>query len=351
MPDSNLMYPPTPQKEEPWWKPKDMPWWTPTQSQYYESLPWGEKPFTAFGLIPPKVPFPEPPAKQPWEQPAPLPTYEDIMAMNVSLEEKDAMIKKWQPGRYAEFQQQVNELAKQEEAMQPPKFPTTIPPEGYRWVWSDSSSSYVLDPIPYQKAQSEAAQVLAEKKFQKEQEAAALKSRQESKAQTYERKRYEEQQAWQREQASVQQQQYEQQMRMEQQQMQWQQQQAEQRAAQERRNYLANLAAEPRSWLEYASASGGTPAVQPWMSELAPQTGAWQTGSALPGYSATGTSMNLQQLTTPSAQYMSRISPSSRGQYQGYETARTGATPEDVAWKQWQGAPPTGSFSGLSRLR
>ena len=360
MPDSNLMYPPTPEKEEPWWKPKNLPWWTPTQSQYYESLPFGEKPFTGFGLIPPKVPFPEPPAKQPWEQQAPLPTLEEIMAMNVSLEEKDAMVKMWHPNRYAEWQQQVNELAKQEEAMQAPEFPKTAPPEGYRWVWSDSSLSYVLDPIPYQKAQTEVAQALAERKFQKEQEAAAARSRQESKAQTTERKQYEEQQAWQREQAGVQQQQYEQQMAMERQQYQWQQQQAEQRAAQERQNYLANLAAEPRSWMEYAAASGATPNVQPWMLPLMPQQYAGTVaGSPLPGWEGTQTSITqgapsmaqLPALTTPSAQYLARMGPTAYQQYSGYEQARSGITPEEQQFRLWSQAPPSGQYSQLSYAR
>uniref|UniRef100_A0A6M3K696 Uncharacterized protein n=1 Tax=viral metagenome TaxID=1070528 RepID=A0A6M3K696_9ZZZZ len=138
---------------------------------------------------------------------------------------------------------------------------------------------------------------------------------------------------------------------LEEQQLEWMKMQEQGRQAAEKEQRLATLRANPASWLEYASLAQQTPAVQPWMSELAPQTGNWQAGSALPGYSPTGTNMNLQELTDPSAQYWSRMAPSSRQQYGGYEQARTGATPEDVDWKQWQGAPPTGSFQGLTRLR
>jgi len=115
---------------------------------------------------------------------------------------------------------------------------------------------------------------------------------------------------------------------------------------------LAQLRANPASWLEYASLAGETPTVQPWMLPLMPQQyGGLQVGQALPGYQAEGAKMGLPKLTTPSRQYQARMSPSQWGQYGGYERARTGQTLSDIDWRQWQSAPPSGSFSGLSRLR
>jgi len=126
----------------------------------------------------------------------------------------------------------------------------------------------------------------------------------------------------------------------------------EAQAAAQKEAQLASLRANPASWLEYASLAGETPVVQPWMLPLSPQDYGWTAGqTGLPGYSPTGKDMNLMELTKPSSQLWSRMAPSARGQYTGYETARTGQTAEDVNWRQWQGAAPSGSFSGLTRLR
>lgn len=123
-----------------------------------------------------------------------------------------------------------------------------------------------------------------------------------------------------------------------------------QREAESLRNYelqrqaqLASLRAQPASWLEYASLAKQAPAVQPWMLPLA---GSWNTGAqaggSLPNWALEGPLTGLQPLITPSAQYWQQISPQSRQQYQGYEQARTGATPETSQWRIWQMAPPRG---------
>ena len=116
--------------------------------------------------------------------------------------------------------------------------------------------------------------------------------------------------------------------------------------------WLAKLRANPASWLEYASASGQAPTIQPWMLPLMPQQyQGTRAGQEIPGYQAGVESMNLPELTRPSAQYMSRISPSARQQYGGYEMARTGQTPEDISWRLWSQAPPSGGYKGARRLR
>lgn len=117
---------------------------------------------------------------------------------------------------------------------------------------------------------------------------------------------------------------------------------------------LAQLRANPASWLEYASLAGEQPAVQPWMVPLSPQDYDMQAGQPLPGWtpqSESKTLKNLPELTKPSAQYAARIPPSSRQQYYGYEQARTGARPEDVEWRMWSQAPPGSAGGGLRYVR
>lgn len=62
----------------------------------------------------------------------------------------------------------------------------------------------------------------------------------------------------------------------------------QQQAAQEQQNYLAQMAAQPKSWLEYAAASGQPPVVQPWMLPLMPQQypelAGLQAGQPVPGW-------------------------------------------------------------------
>ena len=120
---------------------------------------------------------------------------------------------------------------------------------------------------------------------------------------------------------------------------------------QERQQRLAQLRANPASWLEYASYAGQTPAIQPWMLPLMPQQYGWQAGQAIPGYQAGGERMNLPTLTTPSAQYQSRVGPTAMAQYGGYEQARTGSRPEETQWRLWQQAPPSGRFPGVRQTR
>jgi hypothetical protein len=143
------------------------------------------------------------------------------------------------------------------------------------------------------------------------------------------------------------------QFELSQQQFQWEQEQAKLQAEQQKQQYLANLRANPKSWLEYAAAAGETPAIQPWMLPLNPGQQGWSVGAALPGWSGDNkkSMSDLSALTTPSAQYMNSIAPSARQQYQGYEQARTGATPEDTQWRMWAYAPPSGQFGGARYTR
>ncbi len=132
----------------------------------------------------------------------------------------------------------------------------------------------------------------------------------------------------------------------------------EQQVAAQREEQLANLRANPASWLEYAALAGETPVVQPWMMPLSPGDYNLQAGQALPGWGDTGATGaqgvggqdDLPELTTPSAQFMSRLAPSSRQQFAGYQRARTGQSGEDVNWWMRQGAPPSGANRGLTRV-
>lgn len=73
--------------------------------------------------------------------------------------------------------------------------------------------------------------------------------------------------AYQQSQIDLQQQQYE----LDQQQFAFQQQQAAAQLAQQQANYLADLRANPASWIEYSLASGQSPTIQPWMWGLLPE--------------------------------------------------------------------------------
>jgi len=130
----------------------------------------------------------------------------------------------------------------------------------------------------------------------------------------------------------------------------WQQQQWSQQQAQEQKNYLANLAAEPHSWLEYASAAGQPPVIQPWMLPLMPSDyGIYSAGQTMPGWNPENMT-GMPQLINPSAQYQARMGPTAQQQYYGYEQARTGATPEESQWRLWSYAPPSGN-RGLTQVR
>ena len=60
---------------------------------------------------------------------------------------------------------------------------------------------------------------------------------------------------------------------------------------------------------------------------------------------------SMPGLTRPSRQYQARMGPTAMGQYQGYQQATTGATPEETQWRLWQTAPPGGGYRGLSYMR
>ncbi len=130
----------------------------------------------------------------------------------------------------------------------------------------------------------------------------------------------------------------------------WQQQQWSQQQAQEQKNYLANLAAEPHSWLEYAAAAGQAPVIQPWMLPIeSQQYSNLQAGQPIPGWTATNM-QSMPQLINPSAQYLARMGPTARAQYEGYQQANLGQTPEETQWRLWNMAPPGGSMS-LQQIR
>jgi len=164
-----------------------------------------------------------------------------------------------------------------------------------------------------------------------------------------------EQQMWQRGFAETQmEQQYglqQQQLALGQETLAWQQTEAQRLADIQQQNYLAGLAAQPRSWLEYSAAAGKTPAVQPWMQPLMPQQySQLRAGAAIPGYTPTGMT-EMPALTTPSRQYQARMGPTAHEQYLGYRQARTGARPEETEWRLWSQAPPAGRHRGLGYTR
>jgi len=60
---------------------------------------------------------------------------------------------------------------------------------------------------------------------------------------------------------------------------------------------------------------------------------------------------NLMKLLRPSMQYWARMGPTAQQQYAGYEQARIGITPEELQFRQWSMAPPTGLYPGLTYRR
>ena len=57
------------------------------------------------------------------------------------------------------------------------------------------------------------------------------------------------------------------------------------------------------------------------------------------------------ELNNPSLQYLRRMSPSMVGQYQSYQKAQSGRTPEDLNWLMTATAPPSGQNAGLRYAR
>lgn len=215
-----------------------------------------------------------------------------------------------------------------EDKLKPPSFPTEPPPEGYRWElnefnrWIPVFNPYaVQEPTeldPWQEAQRE-------------------RWEQESRAEE-ERRQWEQQESTARQQMEYGYQQ--QMMAQQQQQMMWQQQEAE-------RQYESQLAAQPRSWLEYSAYKGETPAIQPWMKPLMPQQyQGMEAGQQIPGWDQG--MKGMPELTRPSRQYQARMGPTAMQQYGGYQQARTGIRPEELQFRLWSGAPPGGQRRGLT---
>lgn len=126
----------------------------------------------------------------------------------------------------------------------------------------------------------------------------------------------------------------------------WRQQQIEN----EKQQRLATLAAQPKSWLEYAALSQQAPVVQPWMLPLMPQD--YQkvdVGQAIPGWTAENMK-GMPDLINPSSQFMARLTPSQRQQYYGYQQADQGMTPQDTEWRLWSQSP-AGKVGSLSYTR
>lgn len=142
---------------------------------------------------------------------------------------------------------------------------------------------------------------------------------------------------------------------------------------------LAALKANPGSWIQYNAQAGTPPAVQPWMQPLMPQQYQnTQVGAAIPGWNGAvtpqvgansnqagmlqpqGQSQQYQQapagtglagmpdLINPSAQYMARLAPSMRQQYQSYQQAQTGESPEDTQMRLWNMGSGTGANKQLN---
>lgn len=130
----------------------------------------------------------------------------------------------------------------------------------------------------------------------------------------------------------------------------YQQQQAADLEAQKQQR-LATLAAQPKSWLEYAALANQQPIIQPWMLPLMPrQYSNLQAGQPIPGWAADNM-QGMPDLSRPSAQYMARLSPTAQAQYYGYQQADTGATDESMYWLNQSTAPAGSPYKELSYQR
>jgi hypothetical protein len=136
-------------------------------------------------------------------------------------------------------------------------------------------------------------------------------------------------------------------LELEQQQLAQQQQYYQWQEDQANKEYMSQLAANPKSWLEYAAYTGQQPVVQPWMLPLMSQDYGFNAGGAIPGWTAEDMS-NIPSLLNPSAQYLARMGPTAQQQYYGYQQAQQGATPAETQWRLWSMAPPGGQATQLS---
>ncbi len=139
----------------------------------------------------------------------------------------------------------------------------------------------------------------------------------------------------------------------------------------QREERLAQLAAQPISWLQHAALSGQTPVVQPWMIPLMRPGQNLQVGQPIPGFQAgapgaqqggfvpgtatpqpLGTQFaNLPELRRPSAQLFARMGPTEQRQYLGFRQAGTGIPPEETLFRQRQSGPPGSSGGGFQQQR
>ncbi len=153
----------------------------------------------------------------------------------------------------------------------------------------------------------------------------------------------------------------------------------EQQLTSQREERLAQLAANPISWLQHAALSGQTPVVQPWMIPLMRPGQNLQIGQPIPGFqsnvqsglpgaalegpqggflpgSATPAPVgnqfaNLPELRRPSAQLFSRFGPTAQRQFLGFRQARTGIPPEEALFRQRQAGPPGAARGALQQQR
>lgn len=282
-----------------------------------------------------------------------------------------------------------------EDEFAPPTFPTEPPPEGYEWVWDSSSMQYILNPKPtasqieqfgeepegryyYDDAGNlhQVSYVLTSKGWDQQDNVVQFAQREELPRQptTYEpfgtdpyggqgqfnpyTGQWEAppgyvspsaEPQWRPGELELQQQQMAQQAQWQA----WQQ-------AEAQRQYGSQLAAQPHSWLEYAAYTGEQPAIQPWMLPLMPQQyQGMGAGQGIPGWQAPQAGQmegmqgmaGLPTLTRPSRQYQARMGPTAMAQHSGYQQAKTGARPEETAFRLWSAAPPGGTYQGLSYAR
>ena len=141
----------------------------------------------------------------------------------------------------------------------------------------------------------------------------------------------------------------------------------------DREERLAQLAAQPISWLQHAALSGQTPVVQPWMIPLMRPGQNLQVGQPIPGFQPAlpggaveqggflpGTATpapvgaqfaNLPELRRPSAQLFARMGPTAQQQFLGFRQARTGIPPQETLFRQRQTGPPGTPGGGFQQQR
>ncbi len=140
----------------------------------------------------------------------------------------------------------------------------------------------------------------------------------------------------------------------------------------QREERLAQLAAQPISWLQHAALSGQQPVVQPWMIPLMRPGQNLQVGQPIPGFQpgAPGAAQqggfipgtatpapvgnqfaNPPELRRPSAQLFARMGPTAQQQFLGFRQARTGIPPEETLFRQRQSGPPGSSGGGFQQQR